>query len=98
MIHIAHSDLTPGEIAEEMQIPAHGISRKLDTLSKTGLVERALHPQDARKRVLTLTTEGEHRLETARATLEQEITTLLEPLNAEGLEQLLTHLDTLSKA
>ena len=78
---IGTTDLSPSEIAEVMQVPAHTISRKLDSLQKGGLIRRALDPNDARRRVLSLTNTGQEVLKQAQQTLADEVSELLATLS-----------------
>lgn len=96
--HIRDSDMSPSEIADRMQIPAHNISRKLDSLEKGGLIARALDPQDARRRVLTLTAAGKRTLESASKVLEHEVSSMLGALEPERLELFLSAMETLGCA
>ena len=94
---IAASDLSPTEIAAELEMPPHAISRRLDVLEKQGSIRRALDPRDARRRVLTLTEAGERRLERAAATMEQETEAFLGVLDARTLDAFLDTLERLAK-
>ena len=94
--YVSGSDLGPSEIAEALQMPAHAISRKLDTLERGGFLERTLDPNDARKRVLTITAKGKGMLQKASETINQEVESLLSALEPEALEQFLTSLEALS--
>ncbi len=94
--HIAHSDLSPSEIAAQMRLPAHAISRRLDALEKRRLLTRGLAPEDARRRVLTLTPAGETLLEVAAEVLEQQVTRLLEVLEPDVLSTLLGAMERLA--
>ena len=96
--HIGHSDLSPSEIAAQMRLPAHAISRRLDALEKRQLITRRLAPEDARRRVLTLTPAGETLFEAAAATLEEQVTQLLEVLEPAVLETLLSALEHLTRS
>ena len=77
-------------------MPAHAISRKLDSLERGGFLERTLDPKDARKRVLTITTRGKGVLREASQTMNEEVETMLSALEPEALEQFLTSLEALS--
>lgn len=94
--YVFESDLGPSEIAEALQIPAHAISRKLDTLERGGFLERTLDPHDARKRVLTITTKGKGVLEETVTTINEEVEVLLSVLEPGALEQFLTSLEALA--
>ena len=94
--YVSSSDLGPSEIAEALQLPAHAISRKLDSLGRGGFLERTLDPHDARKRVLTITAKGRGVLQEASTTMNEEVEHLLSVLAPEALESFLTSLEALS--
>lgn len=96
--YIGHSDLSPSEIAARMKLPAHAISRHLDALEKRQLITRGLAPEDARRRVLTLTPAGETLLKEAAVGLEQQVTQLLNVLEPAALETLLSAMEHLTRA
>ena len=96
--HIGHSDLSPSEIAAQMRLPAHAISRHLDALEKRRLLTRGLDPGDARRRVLTLTPAGETLLKEAAQVLEQQVTHLLNVLEPAVLETLLGAMEHLTQS
>jgi DNA-binding MarR family transcriptional regulator len=75
---IAMTDLSPGEIAAALRIPAHGVSRRLAALEGAGLVRRSLDPDDARRRVLTVTPHGRSTLTDAHAALEARVAPMLQ--------------------
>jgi DNA-binding MarR family transcriptional regulator len=95
--YISQQELTPTQLSEEMQIPTHGISRLLESLESQGLLERKLNPQDARKRVLSLTKKGAVILKKSHTVMETELSTMLSVLKPKDLEQFLKYLETLSK-
>lgn len=80
---IANTDLSPGEIAEALRIPAHGISRRLAILERAGLIERHLDASDARRRSLRLTARGHAALTEAQQRLAQVLSPLLRELGSE---------------
>ena len=94
--YVSSSDLRPSELAEALQMPAHAVSRKLDSLEREGFIERTLDPSDARKRVLTMTDEGKGVLQAASQMMNREVETMLSVLEPEALEQLLISLQALS--
>jgi DNA-binding MarR family transcriptional regulator len=93
---IAMTDLSPGEIAAALRIPPHGVSRRLAALERAGLVRRALDPEDARRRVLTVTPHGRTTLTSAHATLEARVAPMLRELGAERSHALLDALTRLA--
>ncbi len=95
--YISQTDMTPSELAEEMQIPAHGISRMLECLETQGLLERKLNPTDARKRSLTLTKKGTTVLKASDAVIETEVKAIIGALPKKDLGQFLNYLEKLTK-
>jgi DNA-binding MarR family transcriptional regulator len=93
---IAMTDLSPGEISAALRIPPHGVSRRLAALERAGLVRRALDPEDARRRVLTVTPHGRTTLTAAHATLEARVAPMLRELGAERSHALLDALTRLA--
>ena len=94
---IGSTDMSPSEIAEAMQIPAHNISRKLDALEKAGLIERALDPSDARRRVLSLTPVGKEVAGAAQKTLDKEVERMLEVLSVDDATAMIQSLETVAQ-
>ncbi len=94
--HVSEHDLSPSDLAEILLIPAHGISRKLENLQNLGLLERNLHPKDARKRVLTITAKGKKTLRGALALMDAELQTVLLVLDKKSLEGFVRDLEKLS--
>jgi DNA-binding MarR family transcriptional regulator len=95
--HILEHDVSPSDLAERLQIPAHGISRKLENLQTLGLLERTLHPEDARKRVLTITEKGKKTLKASLAMMDEELQTMLSVLDQKSLEGFVRNLEKLAK-
>jgi DNA-binding MarR family transcriptional regulator len=95
--YISKGNITPSQLVEEMQIPAHGISRILEALEAQGFLERTLNPNDARKRRLTITKEGTRVLKLAEVVIEKEMKSLLSVFSKKDLEQFLKYLETLTK-
>ncbi len=94
--YVSGSDLGPSEIAEALQMPAHAISRKLDSVERGGFLERTLDPTDARRRVLTITAKGKEVLQEASVTMNKEVEHMLSTLEPAGLEQFLSSLEALA--
>jgi len=93
---IAMTDLSPGEIAAALRIPAHGVSRRLAALEGAGLVRRTLDPDDARRRVLTVTPHGSSTLAAAHIALDARLGPMLQALGAERNHALLDALTRLA--
>ena len=94
--YIGSSSLSPSEIAAQMRVPPHNISRRLDVLEKRDLITRSLGTGDARRRVLTLTPAGESVLARGTALLEEHVAKLLEVLNPAAQTVMLEALERLT--
>jgi DNA-binding MarR family transcriptional regulator len=94
--YVAESQLAPTEIACTMLLPPYIVSRRLDSLEKRGLIQRSLDPQDARRRILTVTDTGRSRLAEARATMDAEVGALLSKLTEAELTTLIERMETLA--
>ncbi len=57
-----------GELGEQRNLTASGVSRSVDRLTKTGLVERRANPDDGRSQLVGLTDRGLARLRAAQVT------------------------------
>ena len=60
--------LAIGELGERMNLTPSGVSRSVDRLARTGLVERSPNPADGRSLLVGLTQAGLARLRAAQAT------------------------------
>jgi DNA-binding MarR family transcriptional regulator len=60
--------LTIGDLGERRNLTPSGISRSVDRLTKTGLVERRTNPADGRSLLVGLTPQGLTRLRAAQVT------------------------------
>ena len=94
---IGTTDMSPSDIAELMQIPAHTISRKLDHLEKGGLIRRSLDPNDARRRVLSLTPTGREVAGQAQKTLDEEVGRMLATLSQQDTAVMIRSLETIAQ-
>ena len=57
-----------GELGVRRNLSPSGVSRSVDRLAKTGLVQRTTNPADARSQLVGLTSEGLARLRAAQVT------------------------------
>ena len=97
MEYIAKSTLSPSEIAAQMRLPPHAISRKLDALEKRRLITRRVGEGDARRRVLSLTAKGQAVSQEASALLDSYVAELLSVLEPGTLDALLEGLERLTQ-
>ena len=95
--YIAKSTLSPSEIAAQMRLPPHAISRKLDVLEKRRLITRRVGEGDARRRVLGLTAEGKAVSQEASALLDGYVAEILSVLEPGTLDALLAGLERLTQ-
>lgn len=95
--YIRESSLSPGEIAAAMLLPPHTISRWLERLEQQRYITRSLDPDDARRRVLSVTPAGERVLDAALERLDQAVGALLSRLEPEKRRQLVTLLEQLTE-
>ena len=95
--YIAKSTLSPSEIAAQMRLPPHAISRKLDVLEKRRLITRRVGEGDARRRVLGLTAEGKAVSQEASALLDGYVAEILSVLEPGTLDTLLEALERLTQ-
>ena len=94
--YIAKSTLSPSEIAAQMRLPPHAISRKLDVLEKRRLITRRVGEGDARRRVLSLTAKGKAVSKEASALLDDYVAEMLSVLEPSTLDTLLEALEYLT--
>ena len=95
--YIAKSTFSPSEIAAQMRLPPHAISRKLDVLEKRRLITRRVGEGDARRRVLGLTAEGKAVSQEASALLDGYVAEILSVLEPGTLDALLAGLERLTQ-
>ena len=95
--YIGKSTLSPSEIAAQMRLPPHAISRKLDALEKRRLITRRVGEGDARRRVLSLTAKGQAVSKEASALLDSYVAELLSVLEPATLDALLAGLERLTR-
>ncbi len=94
---IGSTDMSPSEIAEAMQIPAHNISRKIGALEKGGLIRRSLDPNDARRRVLSLTAKGKEVSSQAQTALDEEVGRMLATLSQKDAAIMIRSLEAIAQ-
>ena len=95
--YISCSDLRPTELAEKLQIPTHAISKKLESLQTAKLIKRTLDPDDARKRVLTVTKKGAKTLEKTTKIISANVADYLKDLGEDRLEPFLAAMEILAE-
>jgi DNA-binding MarR family transcriptional regulator len=69
--------LTIGELGERRNLSPSGISRSVDRLATTGLVERKTNPADGRSLLVGLTAQGLTRLRAAQVTHHETVRQLM---------------------
>lgn len=92
------SDLSPSEIADALSLPAHAISRRLDALEQRGYLTRHIHPEDARKRRLSVTDAGREAQRAAARTLHEQLAELLSVVDHDELSRCTATLERLGAA
>lgn len=81
--------LTIGELGQRRNLSPSGVSRSVDRLTKLGLLERRVNPDDARSLLVGLTADGLQRLRKAQVTHHRIVRDLfLSHLNQRDLKQL----------
>ncbi len=68
LVTVPDGELAIGELGERRNLSPSGVSRSVDRLAKTGLVERRANPADGRSLLVGLTSEGLARLRAAQVT------------------------------
>ena len=95
--YIGKSSLSPSEIAVQMRLPPHAISRRLDALEKRHLITRRVGAGDARRRVLSLTAKGKAVAEEASGLLDSYVSEILSVLEPATVDTLLGTLEELTQ-
>lgn len=83
--YVADSELSPTEIADALSLPPHAISRRLDALEQRGYLTRHIHPEDARKRRLSVTEAGQTARSAAAQTLREQLSEILSAVDRDDL-------------
>jgi DNA-binding MarR family transcriptional regulator len=68
LVGVPEGRLPIGELGERRNLSPSGISRSVDRLARTGLVERIVNPADRRSVLIALTDAGVRRLREAQVT------------------------------
>lgn len=95
--YIGESSLSPSEIAAQMRLPPHAISRRLDALEKRRLITRHVGKGDARRRVLSLTARGKTVSKEASGLLDGYVGEILSVLEPAAVDTLLDTLEELTQ-
>lgn len=85
-------------VAEHLGVTKATASAIVEKLVKRGLVERAEHPQERRRHVLTLTESGFHELSQVREATRQSIAKVLTNLSTEQLSKVAEGMSLLENA
>lgn len=91
--HPKDTEVTVAKVAATVQLTAPTVSRILDRLEKNGYVLRERTSTDRRKVCLSLTAEGQNRVQDLPTPLHQQFLTALEKLDPEETRGLLTALE-----
>jgi DNA-binding MarR family transcriptional regulator len=97
LFQLRHGAMTLGELAEAAGVDAPYATLIVDKLEAHGLVERQPHPDDRRRKLVTLTVQGRDAIATADAILLHP-TRAVATLGAEELRQLIQLLERLIEA
>ncbi|WP_019147548.1 MarR family winged helix-turn-helix transcriptional regulator [Timonella senegalensis] len=84
--------MLPTDLGRQTMVTSGGISKQLDRLEASGLVERSVSSDDARKRLVTLTAKGKSVIDAAyteHMENEARLLTDLDPADREALEGIL---------
>ena len=87
---------TVSELADVMMMDQTSMTRALNILKKEGMIERILDEADHRRRLITLTPEGERTLTLALQLREQAQAKMIEGLGVEGVGSLIEMLSNLT--
>ncbi|MER3485694.1 MAG: hypothetical protein C4345_06760 [Chloroflexota bacterium] len=90
------SQLTLGEIADALQLPASSLTSIADRLVARGLATRDAVPEDRRAVALTITAAGQAMVETVDAERRHELASLLQDVPVEDLRLFVSVLQTIS--
>lgn len=85
----------PTELAESLDWSKDNVTRLINKLLATGLIERAIDREDSRRIRLELTKKGHEQRSAIRTTIETTIEPILAGLGKKQSEQLITSLETL---
>lgn len=95
---LERGSLRPGQIAQELNLPAPSITRASERLVGRGLVERHAGPHDRRHVELALTAAGRTLLDRARADLAQALADAWPDVATDRAADLATGLEALAQA
>lgn len=91
MFELGASDgASPSEVAEKLRLNLGYVSRVLSRLKEQRLVHAASSPDDGRRQVVTLTTEGRRALELLDERSSGQVRELLSRLSDDGQERLMS--------
>ncbi|MBB6097807.1 DNA-binding MarR family transcriptional regulator [Deinobacterium chartae] len=83
LTHVRGGVVYPTHLAEDLQLPKYVVSRTLEGLMAAGLVTRSIDERDSRRARLSLTLEGERRIDQALRLIEREVSPYLSGLGAD---------------
>ncbi|HBN15945.1 MAG: transcriptional regulator [Gammaproteobacteria bacterium] len=76
------------DLAQQVGLSASGVTRLLNPMEKTGLIDKEQVERDARVSLVTLTSAGKKILNDASATFEQTAQSVLQPLKQKDCSEL----------
>jgi DNA-binding MarR family transcriptional regulator len=93
-----HGKSTVTELTEAMMMEHTSMTRALDVLKRQGLIESVPDDEDKRKRIISLTAEGERMLEIAAPLREQAQAKMISELGSEDLYKALELISKMAAA
>jgi DNA-binding MarR family transcriptional regulator len=95
---IGPAGATAGELGERLGVSKQAAGKTIDRLVERGYVERATDPQDARRRIVTITADGRAFLRESAVAFDRALAARTGALGAERMEALRTALRDLEPA
>ena len=93
-----HKTLSVNDLAQLLNLDKSSVSKTVDKLVTSGLLQRDSSPDDRRYVVLTLSQEGQHAYKDIEARMETHFTKILQAIPAEKHAQVIESLDLFTNA
>nr|WP_320147720.1 MarR family transcriptional regulator [uncultured Anaeromusa sp.] len=93
-----HKTLSVNDLAQLLNLDKSSVSKTVDKLVTSGLLQRDSSPDDRRYVVLTLSQEGQHAYEDIEARMETHFTKILQAIPPEKHAQVIESLDLFTNA